>query len=469
MTTIRLRSWQGFFTFLSLFALALSFVPDTKAAACSGNVCTFYGSSGDAYISQELPSNNFGSDAQLKTEWISAAGFERISLIKFPISGIPAGATINSATLELIPVSGSSQFELNIGRSTKTWAETTVTWNNFVGTGAVPIADSVTVNASESLASFDVKPIVLKWLAGSTNYGFVLRVKDRAGTDHSLVAKSYQADNTTPKLIIEFTPDTTAPQITDVKVSDIKGTSAKISWTTNEKANSVVEYGNSETYGQTKSDSALVTAHAVTLTGLKEKTEYHFRVKSTDGAANSTTSNDATFKTIPASGDTTPPAILNPQITEFTTTSFKVIWETDEPANSTVLFGETDAYGQTASSPELVTTHEMTISGLTHGTNYHVKIKSADKDGNEAEYQDLQATTQHQEAAAEPVPWYKNPIFWILLVLILGAVGVLVWHLIHKGHKRSLTPPEPTYKPTDIDKTSSEIDKTETIDDIKKG
>ncbi len=101
--------------------------------------------------------------------------------------------------------------------------------------------------------------------------------------------------------------DTTPPAITNVTVSTITTSSATISWTTDEPATSQVEYGLTTGYGQlTPLDSALLTNHSVTLSGLTEATLYHFRVRSTDGANNPASSADQTFTTT-APADTTPP------------------------------------------------------------------------------------------------------------------------------------------------------------------
>ena len=96
--------------------------------------------------------------------------------------------------------------------------------------------------------------------------------------------------------------DTTPPTISNVQVTDITETTATITWTTDEPADSVVEYGTTTNYGYTKSDSTLVTSHSITLTGLSPGTTYHFRVKSTDAAGNTAVSQDYTFTTQSSSG-----------------------------------------------------------------------------------------------------------------------------------------------------------------------
>src|SRR5439155_147727 len=103
--------------------------------------------------------------------------------------------------------------------------------------------------------------------------------------------------------------DTTPPVISSVTVSSIALTTAAIAWTTNEPADSQVEYGLTTAYGSSTSlNATLVNAHAVTLSGLAAGTLYHYRVKSKDAAGNLATSSDLTVTTVPAA-DTTPPAV----------------------------------------------------------------------------------------------------------------------------------------------------------------
>src|SRR4029077_3292431 len=92
--------------------------------------------------------------------------------------------------------------------------------------------------------------------------------------------------------------DTTAPTISARAATNITGSSATITWTTDEPAPSRVEYGLTTSYGSTTTlDSALVTAHSVSITGLAPSTTYNWRVRSMDAAGNETISANSTFAT----------------------------------------------------------------------------------------------------------------------------------------------------------------------------
>jgi beta-lactamase superfamily II metal-dependent hydrolase len=92
-------------------------------------------------------------------------------------------------------------------------------------------------------------------------------------------------------------PDTTPPVISAELASSITADSATITWTTDEAADSVVEYGLTTSYGSTSSNAANVTSHSVGLSSLGANTFYHYRVKSTDPAGNTATSVDHSFQT----------------------------------------------------------------------------------------------------------------------------------------------------------------------------
>ena len=92
--------------------------------------------------------------------------------------------------------------------------------------------------------------------------------------------------------------DTVPPMITDVSSSGVTGSSATITWTTDEKATSQVEYSTTGAFSSTSDlDSSLATSHSVSLSGLTANSTYHYRVKSLDEAGNESVSGDNTFST----------------------------------------------------------------------------------------------------------------------------------------------------------------------------
>jgi hypothetical protein len=86
--------------------------------------------------------------------------------------------------------------------------------------------------------------------------------------------------------------DTTAPQITAVQAGSVGATTATVTSTTNEPADSTVYFRRQgETaYHATPLDATQTTSHAVVLEGLVPAASYQFHVRSADAAGNATVS-----------------------------------------------------------------------------------------------------------------------------------------------------------------------------------
>src|SRR5213592_74335 len=75
--------------------------------------------------------------------------------------------------------------------------------------------------------------------------------------------------------------------------------------------------------------------------------------------------------------------ISNIQTATITTSSSQIVWATNVPANSSVDYGTTTAYGNsTPVDSTMVTSHQVTISGVAAGTTYYYQVNSSDSKGN---------------------------------------------------------------------------------------
>ena len=177
--------------------------------------------------------------------------------------------------------------------------------------------------------------------------------------------------------------DTTAPTISNVTATP-NASGAVITWTTDEASNSTVNYGSSSgSLTSTASDTALVTSHSVTLTGLAAGT-YYFRVNSADAASNSAASPVAPGTLSFIVTDTVAPVISSVTATP-STTSATITWTTDEGSTTVVQYGTSAAsLNLTASNTSLVSSHSISLTGLTSGTPYFYRVSSADATGNTA-------------------------------------------------------------------------------------
>jgi Concanavalin A-like lectin/glucanases superfamily/Bacterial Ig domain/Purple acid Phosphatase, N-terminal domain len=102
--------------------------------------------------------------------------------------------------------------------------------------------------------------------------------------------------------------DTNPPVISAVQAAALSANSARVTWTTDEAATSVVQFGLTTSYGSAASDGTLTANHSVTLTGLTANTSYHYRVQSVDASGNASSfTSDRSFST--SAPDTTPPTV----------------------------------------------------------------------------------------------------------------------------------------------------------------
>jgi len=167
-------------------------------------------------------------------------------------------------------------------------------------------------------------------------------------------------------------PPPPATAISNVASGNLTTTSATVTWTTNVSADSRVDFGTTSAYGLTVTNATVVTSHSMNVTGLAPATTYHFKVTSqANGSVAS--SGDLTFTTANA-----PPtlAISNVATSNITSTSATVGWTTNVSADSRVDYGTSSSYGATATAATLVTSHILTLTGLTAATTYHFKITS---------------------------------------------------------------------------------------------
>jgi hypothetical protein len=128
--------------------------------------------------------------------------------------------------------------------------------------------------------------VAVTGLQGGTLYHYRVKSRDAAGN----LATSADNTFTTPAA------DTTPPVISNVTASPKANRTVTVTWTTNERSTSQVQYGTSTSYGTlTPVDSSLVTSHSVKFTPAQRRVLYHYRVISTDAAGNTAVSQDFTF------------------------------------------------------------------------------------------------------------------------------------------------------------------------------
>ncbi len=177
-------------------------------------------------------------------------------------------------------------------------------------------------------------------------------------------------------VLAEETSDITPPVITEVSADVHSGTQASILWRTDEPADSRVDYGPTPSLGLTEYFSILTTTRDVWLDNLLPGTLYYYVVHSTDAAGNPAASGPFTFTTASA-----PPGALtitNVQTTFIASSFATITWETNEPADSALIYSELGGgWISGESSTELVTRHFLPLLFLKPGTTYEVELASS--------------------------------------------------------------------------------------------
>ncbi|MCL4179422.1 MAG: alkaline phosphatase [Verrucomicrobia bacterium] len=119
-----------------------------------------------------------------------------------------------------------------------------------------------------------------------------------------LAVEVHQANASSSDLVmnLELTallePDAIPPVLSTVTATDVTDRSATIVWTTDEPADSRVDYGLTEDYGHSTGTATLVTEHSVQLTGLAAATDYRYVVSSMDAFGNVGYGPDLSFTTL---------------------------------------------------------------------------------------------------------------------------------------------------------------------------
>ena len=91
--------------------------------------------------------------------------------------------------------------------------------------------------------------------------------------------------------------DKSGPTISKIEIKNLKADSAIISWLTDEAANSYVEFGTSQEYGDVDGLWDSVLNHKVRIKNLMPSSSYHYRILSADSSGNLSRSADAVFST----------------------------------------------------------------------------------------------------------------------------------------------------------------------------
>ena len=188
-----------------------------RAPASVQETLTLYADA-DATVRSTQPNTNFGSEHTLELSYIQIdLPAEEVVLLRFDLSGLPAGAVIDSAVMDLYLVyaAGDNPKSLAAYYVTGAWSESTVTWNTFPTAetwGIVSSVDSVTGRYT----SWAVTSWASYWQGHPTeNRGVYLRRLTSETTYFERTFESRDHNERRPQLVITYhLPPTATPTAT---------------------------------------------------------------------------------------------------------------------------------------------------------------------------------------------------------------------------------------------------------------
>ena len=177
-----------------------------------------YAGTTDASIKQANAATNFGVATLLQADGDDGGGVDKSGLLRWSLSGIPAGSIVQSASITLRTLDGTTH-TYNVHQLLRSWTESQVTWQNaatgspWATAGAMgatdrgPVVGTVTGgvgNRTITLNSAGVA-MVQSWVDGGTNAGVVIaHATNTNGIDFASSEDATLAYR--PKLTITYVP-----------------------------------------------------------------------------------------------------------------------------------------------------------------------------------------------------------------------------------------------------------------------
>ena len=252
-----------------------------------------------------------------------------------------------------------------------------VTWT--ASTDNVGVAGyNVYVNDSET-------PVNGETLVTGTEYALESLT---AGTEYKVTVKAVDAaGNVSEGAVYTFTTknaaDTEAPSApTNVVVTDVTTTTAKVTWS--EATDNVGVVGYNVYLNEAKVNETLITTTEYDLTALTEETNYSVKVTAVDAAENESERSEAAAFTTLKTQDTEAPSVpAGVAASDVTQTGAKITWTAS--ADNVGVAGYNVYVDETkVNTDKLVEGLELELTGLTPDTEYTVTVSAVDAAGNES-------------------------------------------------------------------------------------
>jgi hypothetical protein len=160
----------------------------------------------DSFINSEKSTSNFGGQDVLRVTYNNRTFFddiERRAYLKFNLSEVPSGSTINSAKLRLHTVVVTETTKIGAFYCPdNTWEELEITWENAPETSGDAV-DIVSVADPGKWHEWDVTSIAKK----DTTISIVLQIDESEQSKSPWVSFRTKETNRDPQLVVDYTSD----------------------------------------------------------------------------------------------------------------------------------------------------------------------------------------------------------------------------------------------------------------------
>lgn len=183
--------------------------------------------------------------------------------------------------------------------------------------------------------------------------------------------------------LTENNSDNTSPELTVSPYEEyLSGTSVSISWSWDEPATGIVQYGLDSLFSHESGNSdQFATDHIVILNNLQDTSLYTYRVTGWDEQNNWTTSGSRQFVTYFHDDMEPPEFILDMHSIQRRKNSITISWTANENVNAVVHYGFEEPFLDSVIINQYSEIGEVTISELTPGLPYIFDLKIYDQIG----------------------------------------------------------------------------------------
>ena len=290
------------------------------------------------------------------------------------VSLYPDGKFIEAASL----VDGPIASAVTTKRATLSWSTDRKSDSKVsYGTKSGSYKDEESSNSAQTI-SHEIK---LTSLEPGTTYYYKAKWTDEDGNTGESKEKTFETDP--------------APTVSSVAATNVSISSGLISFKIKNSNIARIYYGESTSYGGVVSmtTSTVESKYTIPLEGLKDGTDYHYKLQLEDAEKDKYDFEDHVFTTLPR------PKISNVRIQQVKNTAQPtalISWDTNTEVSSIVTYypeGDTSQSRDEVDVKLIAGEHKTIIRNLLPQTNYILVVKGVDKVGNEATSDNQKITT----------------------------------------------------------------------------